>query len=84
MKIHTDNKHCQVKSSLIQLKLQECCQKIQNTIANIDALRAKLVKLESDLKSGKKLTEAQADQVLRTTQQAEDFFANTEGAMTGF
>ncbi len=46
-------------------KMSECQSKIDSLITSIDALRAKLIKAREELKGGKKLTNEQADRMLK-------------------
>ncbi len=46
-------------------KINECCSKINQLIANLDTLKAKLQKMDADLKQGKKVEEAKIDKALK-------------------
>ena len=46
-------------------KMEECKTKIDSLLESVDALRAKLLKSQMELKEGRELTNAEADQLLK-------------------
>ena len=48
-------------------KMDECQGKIDSLIASLDSFRAKLLKTKAELKGGKKLTNEEADRLIKKT-----------------
>jgi hypothetical protein len=62
-------------------KMEECKSKIDGLLKSVDALRAKLLKSQVELNAGRKLTNAEADQMLKNMDSVDDDFPTTEGYM---
>ena len=60
-------------------KMDECQGKIDNLIASLDAFRAKLIKTKAELKGGKKLTNVEADKLLKKMDEVQKQIPSTEG-----
>ena len=60
-------------------KMDECQGKIDNLIASLDAFRAKLVKTKAELKGGKKLTNEEADRLLKKMDEVQKQLPSTKG-----
>jgi len=60
-------------------KTDECQGKIDNLIASLDAFRAKLIKTKAELKGGKKLTNTDADRLLKKMDEVQKQIPSTEG-----
>jgi peptidoglycan hydrolase CwlO-like protein len=60
-------------------KMDECQGKIDNLIASLDAFRAKLIKTKAEMKGGKKLTNAEADKLLKKMDELQKQIPSTEG-----
>ena len=60
-------------------KMDECQGKIDNLITSLDAFRAKLIKTKAELKGGKKLTNAEADRLLKKMDDVQKQIPSTEG-----
>jgi hypothetical protein len=60
-------------------KMEECKSKIDGLLKSVDALRAKLLKSQVELNSGRKLTNAEADQMLKTHDAVFENMPTTEG-----
>jgi peptidoglycan hydrolase CwlO-like protein len=60
-------------------KMDECQGKIDNLITSLDAFRAKLIKTKAELKGGKKLTNAEADKLLKKMDEVQKQIPSTEG-----
>ena len=60
-------------------KMDECHGKIDNLITSLDAFRAKLIKAKAELKGGKKLTNAEADRLLKKMDDVQKQIPSTEG-----
>ena len=60
-------------------KMDECQGKIDNLITSLDAFRAKLIKAKAELKGGKKLTNAEADRLLKKMDDVQKQIPSTEG-----
>ena len=60
-------------------KMDECQGKIDNLITSLDAFRAKLIKAKVELKGGKKLTNAEADRLLKKMDDVQKQIPSTEG-----
>jgi outer membrane murein-binding lipoprotein Lpp len=62
-------------------KMDECYSKIDNLVGSIDSLRAKLIKTKAELKAGKKLTNEEADRLLKKMDEMQKTIPSTEGNM---
>jgi hypothetical protein len=62
-------------------KMEECKSKIDGLLKSVDSLRAKLLKSQVELNAGRKLTNAEADQMLKNMDSVDDDFPTTEGYM---
>lgn len=60
-------------------KIEECTVKIDNLVQSLDALRIKLVKTREELKGGKKLTNEQADRLLKKMDDVNRVMPTTDG-----
>jgi peptidoglycan hydrolase CwlO-like protein len=60
-------------------KMDECQGKIDNLIASLDAFRAKLIATKAELKGGKKLTNEEADRLLKKMDEVEKQIPSTKG-----
>jgi peptidoglycan hydrolase CwlO-like protein len=60
-------------------KMDECQGKIDNLIASLDAFRAKLIKTKAEMKGGKKMTNAEADRLLKRMDEVQKQIPSTEG-----
>ncbi len=60
-------------------KLDECQSKIDSLIASLDSFRAKLIKTKAELKTGKKLTNEEADRLLKKMDELQKQIPTTEG-----
>ena len=60
-------------------KMEECKSKIDGLLKSVDSLRAKLLKSQVELKEGRKLTNAEADRMLKNMEALSP--ATTEGYM---
>ena len=60
-------------------KMDECQGKIDNLIASLDAFRTKLIKTKVEIKGGKKLTNAEADKLLKKMDEVQKQIPSTEG-----
>ncbi len=69
----TSNEFCDPK------KMDECQSKIDNLLASLEAFRAKLIKTKAELKTGKKLTNEEADRLLKKMDELQKQIPSTEG-----
>jgi hypothetical protein len=60
-------------------KMDECQGKIDSLIASIDAFRAKLIKTKAELKGGKKLTNEEADRLIKKMDEVQKQIPSTQG-----
>jgi peptidoglycan hydrolase CwlO-like protein len=60
-------------------KMNECQGKIDNLIASIDAFRAKLIATKAELNGGKKLTNEEADRLLKKMDEVQKQIPSTKG-----
>jgi len=60
-------------------KMDECQSKIDNLLASLEAFRAKLIKTKAELKTGKKLTNEEADRLLKKMDELQKQIPSTEG-----
>jgi hypothetical protein len=60
-------------------KMDECQSKIDSLVTSIDALRAKLIKTKAELKGGKKLTNEEADRLLKKIDEMQKTIPSTQG-----
>jgi hypothetical protein len=60
-------------------KLGECQGKIDNLITSLDAFRAKLVKARTEIQGGKKLTNQEADRMIKKMGEIHKLLPGTEG-----
>ena len=60
-------------------KLGECQTKIDNLIASLDAFKAKLVNTKAELKGGKKITNQEADRMMKKMDKINKLLPTTEG-----
>ena len=65
-------------------KVDQCCKNINTAVQSLEILKFKLLKLEAELKAGKKINNELADKILNKTSEMEDFFTNTEGGISDF
>jgi len=61
-------------------KIEDCCVKIEKTIGKIDVLRAKLLKLQAELKAGKQVSNAQADEIINKVDKMDSDLENWVGS----
>lgn len=62
-------------------KMEECKSKMDTLLKSLDSLRAKLLKSQMELQSGRKLTNAEADQMLKNIESVKQPLPTTEGFM---
>jgi len=62
-------------------KMEECKTKIDGLLESVNALRAKLLKSQIELKEGRELTNAEADQLLKNHDAVFENMPTTEGYM---
>ncbi len=62
-------------------KMEECKTKIDGLLESVNALRAKLLKSQIELKEGRELTNAEADQLLKNMESVDQVLPTTEGYM---
>jgi peptidoglycan hydrolase CwlO-like protein len=60
-------------------KMDECQGKIDNLIASLDAFRAKLIKTKAEIKGGKKLTNEEADRLIKKMDEVQKQIPSTQG-----
>ena len=60
-------------------KMDECQGKIDNLIASLDAFRAKLIKTKAEIKTGKKLTNEEADRLIKKMDEVQKQIPSTQG-----
>ena len=60
-------------------KTEECKSKIDSLLKAVDSLRAKLLKSQMELKAGHKLTNEEADRMLKNMEAVEQTMPTTEG-----
>lgn len=60
-------------------KMEECKTKINDLIKSVDSLRAKLLKSQMELKAGRKLTDEEADRMLKNMEAVNQSMPTTEG-----
>jgi hypothetical protein len=60
-------------------KMEECKSKIDGLLKSVDNLRAKLLKSQVELNAGRKLTNAEADQILKNYDAVFENMPTTEG-----
>lgn len=60
-------------------KMEECKSKIDNLIKSVDNLRAKLLKSQMELKAGRKLTDEEAERMLKNMEAVNQSMPTTEG-----
>jgi len=57
----------------------ECQSKIDSLLASVDALRAKLIQAKEEIKGGKKLTNEEADRLLKRIDDIKKAMPSREG-----
>ncbi len=62
-------------------KMEECKSKIDGLLKSLDSLRAKLLKSQMELNTGRKLTNEEVDQMLTNMDSVEQVLPTTEGYM---
>jgi len=62
-------------------KMEECKSKIDGLLKSVDSLRAKLLKSQMELTAGRKLTNEEADQMLKNMDSVDQVLPTTEGYM---
>ena len=60
-------------------KMDECQGKIDSLIASLDSFRAKLLKTKTELKGGKKLTNEEADRLIKKMDEVQKQLPSTQG-----
>jgi uncharacterized protein YycO len=60
-------------------KMDECQGKIDSLIASLDAFRAKLIKTKAEIKGGKKLTNEEADRLIKKMDEVQKQIPSTQG-----
>jgi hypothetical protein len=60
-------------------KLGECQSKIDNLIASLDAFKAKLVNTKAELQGGKKITNQEADRMMKKIDEINKMLPSTGG-----
>jgi len=62
-------------------KIEECKSKMDTLLKSLDSLRAKVMKSQMELKAGRKLTNEEADQMLKNMDSVEQSLPASEGYM---
>ncbi len=62
-------------------KMEECKSKIDGLLKSVDSLRAKLLKSQMELNAGRKLTNEEADQMLKYMDSVDQVLPTTAGYM---
>ena len=62
-------------------KMEECKAKMDALMKSLDGLRAKVQKSQMELKAGRKLTNEEADQMLKNMETVKQVLPTTEGYM---
>ena len=62
-------------------KMEECKSKMDALLKSLDSLRAKVLKSQMELQAGRKLTNAEADRMLKNMESVNQSFPATEGFM---
>ena len=60
-------------------KMEECKSKMDALLKSLDGLRAKVQKSQMELKAGRKLTDKEADQMLKNMETVKQVMPTTEG-----
>lgn len=60
-------------------KLEACQGKIDSLLASLDAFRSKLIKARAELKGGKKLTNQEADRMMKKMDEINKMLPTTKG-----
>jgi hypothetical protein len=60
-------------------KMEECKTKMDALMKSLDSLRAKVQKSQMELKAGRKLTNEEADQMLKNMETVKQVMPTTEG-----
>jgi parvulin-like peptidyl-prolyl isomerase len=62
-------------------KMEECKAKMDTLLKSVEALRSKLLKTQTEINSGRKLTNEEADRMLKTIESTNQYLPKTEGFM---
>ncbi len=65
-------------------RVEECKTKIDTLLKSVEDLRSKLQKTQLELNAGRKLTNAEANRLMKDIESASQSFPKTEGFMTDF
>lgn len=71
----------EVKALCDPKKMEECQTKIDNLIQSLDTLKTKLQRTKMEMKTGRKLTNAEADRMLDRMNNINQTLPTTEGFM---
>jgi hypothetical protein len=62
-------------------KIEECKAKIDMLLKSVESLRSKLLKSQMEINAGRKLTNEEADRMLKNIESANQSLPTTEGYM---